>query len=163
MNKRRIKFKLWRWRFRMRFRRAVSAIVCKLAGHQYGCCDKEFKRCRGCYRSKDRLVAVWGSDYDAHEDECYDRPVCPECKEPFSLETLRCFSCGRAISVDDPAMVKWIDDRKGSKVEMEDCWNEPLGCGGKACVETHYLKNPVTLEWRVAWGVCNKCGRRFIV
>ena len=166
--KARIKIKKARLRFkwlrlRMRVRRVTDAFVRGLAGHEYGCCDKNFKRCSKCDRAYDRLVAVWGTDYDAHEDACYDRPVCPECKEPFSLSDHRCFACGRVVYVDDPSMYKWLEEREGSKTEMEDCWPEPMGCGGKACVETHYIKSPVTLDWHVAWGVCKKCGRRFIV
>lgn len=119
-----------------------------------------------------KLIAVWGDDYDGHADKIYRRPVCPECKEPFGIHDPdhRCFNCGRKITVTDPEMLKWLDERSESKVVMED---DPVfttkdgkvlgGCGGKKCVETHYRINPATKKWEVAWGQCTKCGMRFIV
>ena len=72
----------------------------------------------------------------------------------------------------DESMIEWVRSRSGSKVEMQDCPDIEfefkgekikMGCGGKGCVETYYIKNHVTLKWQVAWGVCKNCGRKFIV
>ena len=118
--------------------------------------------------------AKWLTDYDMHNDKCFDRPQCPECYAPI-LEhdegEFRCISCGEQFELDEK-MIEWVRERQGSKVEMGDCpagefehkgKKIKLGCGGKGCVETHYIKNDITLEWQVAWGECKKCGRRFIV
>ncbi len=122
------------------------------------------------------MDAVWVSDYDMHEDKCYDCPGCPECKEPigkYEDEQYRCFSCGKVVEVTDPEMQKWFFDRSGTKTEMEDCFPSEIkmkngeimrmGCGGKKCVEVHYYKNPVTLKWQVAGGHCTKCNMKFMV
>ena len=106
--------------------------------------------------------AIWGTDYDMHEDKCYDRPVCPDCKEPFGMSddgNYHCFSCGKIIKVEDPEMIKWIEERQGTKIEMRDCFI----CEGKGTSEDHLIKNNVTLEWQTAWGECMNCGCRFIV
>ena len=108
------------------------------------------------------MEAIWGLDYDLATDKCYNRPCCPECEAPVWKEDdgkYRCVSCGDEIDVTDPDMIRWIDDRNVSKVEVEDCFV----CHGKQCVETHYRKNHITLEWQAAWGKCNNCGSRFIV
>ena len=124
-----------------------------------------------------KLKAIWGMDYDMREDKCYKRPVCPICEEPFGKiyddNEYHCFSCGRIIEVDDPDMKKWIEDREEKKTEIEDCFPETvdlkngevmkMGCGGKKCMEVHYRRNPVTLEWEQMGGRCTKCGMRFIV
>ena len=107
------------------------------------------------------MKAVWGMDYDHVTDKCYDRPMCPECDAPvirFEDGKIRCVSCSEEASLDAD-MLKWLADREGEKIEMKDC----CGCGGKGCMETHYVKNDVTLEWQPAFGECVKCGMRFIV
>ena len=110
----------------------------------------------------EELVAVWGMDYDYRMDKCFDRPVCPECETPFGEREdgkYHCFSCGNVIKVEDPEMIKWIEERKETKVEMRDCFV----CGGKGTSEDHFIKNDVTKEWQTAWGECKACGARFIV
>lgn len=118
--------------------------------------------------------AEWHLDYDMHNDACFDRPQCPECIAPiyeYSQNEFKCISCGELMELDD-SMKEWIRSRAGEKVVMEDCPDcefefkgkkIKMGCGGKACVETHYVKNKVTLEWQTAFGKCSKCGRSFIV
>ena len=109
-----------------------------------------------------KKIAVWGIDYDMHNDKCYDRPVCPECKAPFGVYkdgNYRCYSCGDIITVEDPAMLKWFEDRSGTKIERMGC----IVCGGKDCVVAYMRKNPVTLEWQTTGGHCEKCGSQFIV
>jgi hypothetical protein len=116
------------------------------------------------------MKAIWGLDYDYRTDKCYKRPMCPECDAPILKDgdEYKCISCGQPAEVE-PFMIVWIENRNETKVTMEDChqFNLPdggkIGCGGKACVETHYVRNPVTLEWQTAWGQCSKCGKRFIV
>lgn len=110
------------------------------------------------------MKAIWGMDYDHITDKCYDRPMCPKCDAPvirFEDGNHRCLSCQRKVQVTDPDMLKWLADREETKVEMHDCLIS--GCGGKACVETHFIRNHVTLEWQVSWGECKNCGMRFIV
>lgn len=109
------------------------------------------------------MKAVWGSDYDLHNDKCNKCPACPECREPIFLyedKQYHCVSCGKVVEVEDPKMLKWFEEREGTKTEMEDCF---LGCGGKKCVEVHYRKNRVTLEWQTMGGHCTKCGMKFMV
>lgn len=110
------------------------------------------------------LKAKWGMDYDHTVDKCYDRPMCPECDAPVVKHKsgeYRCVSCHRFVKIEDPEMLKWLTDREGEKVEMHDCFS-PY-CDGKKCLETHLVRNNVTLEWQTAWGECKKCGMRFIV
>ena len=111
------------------------------------------------------LVGIWGSDYDGHEDKIYPCPVCPECKAPLGKHKktgkYHCYECGREVILDEN-MLNWYKDREGEKVETGDCINL-FGCGEKGCMEIHYRKSPVTKEWRTAWGVCKKCGAKFIV
>ncbi len=117
------------------------------------------------------MNAVWGMDYDHITDKCYNRPVCPECDAPvvrFESGQYKCISCRNPVMVTNLEMLKWLADREEEKVEMQDCPKIEAegcsyGCGGKACVETHYVRNAVTLEWQVAWGECRNCGMRFIV
>ena len=106
--------------------------------------------------------AKWGTEYDMHEDKCYECPQCQDCFAPihrYEDGKFRCISCREEYELT-PDMIEWYNERDGEKVEMQDC---VLGCGGKACVEQHYVKNPVTLEWQTAWGKCTKCDFRFIV
>ena len=108
-----------------------------------------------------RMKSTWVLDYDSREDKCYKRPGCPECSEPIGLDEdgqYHCYSCGKVVEVEDPKMIKWFSDREGTKVEYSNC-----GCGGQNTFETHYVKNPVTLDWQVAFGGCSKCNMRFIV
>ncbi len=122
------------------------------------------------------MDAVWVSDYDMHEDKCYKRPGCSECKEPVFLYEdgkYHCVSCGKIVEVADNKMKNWYAEREETKVEMEDCFPSEIkmrngqimrmGCGGKKCVEVHYYKNPVTLKWQVAGGHCTKCNMKFMV
>ena len=116
------------------------------------------------------MKAILGLDYDYKTDKCFKRPVCPDCDAPvlkFKTGEYKCISCRRIAEVDE-GMMKWLADREGEKVEYEDCPQFEVngtvyGCGGKKTVETHYVKNNVTLKWETAWGQCNKCGKRFIV
>lgn len=106
--------------------------------------------------------AVWVIDYDFQEDKCYKHPGCRSCDAPvFKYEDNKyhCVSCGEEFELSDD-MIKWFEERKGSKIEMEDC---TFGCKGKKCVEVHYHKNPVTLKWQCSGGHCTKCGMRFMV
>lgn len=122
------------------------------------------------------MKAVWGTDYDFIMDECYKCPVCPKCEEPIGKMKdgkYHCFSCGEVVEVVESDMKEYFAEREGEKVEMEDCFPSEvkmkngetvkMGCGGKKCMETHYIKNPVSKEWQTAWGECTRCGRRFIV
>ena len=108
------------------------------------------------------MEAVWCMDYDYITDKCYNRPGCPECEVPigkFDDDKYHCFSCGKEIEVKDENIIRWFEERENSKIEFEDC----SSCHGKKCVETHYIKNKVTLEWQTAWGKCGNCGMQFIV
>ena len=118
------------------------------------------------------MKAKWIRDYDHISDKCYDRPGCPKCEAPVGKdedEKYHCFSCGKEVEVTDPDMIRWLEERSEEKVEMEDCPEftttngRTYGCGGKGCVETHYVRNHVTMEWQTAWGECKNCGARFIV
>ena len=117
------------------------------------------------------MNAVWLIDYDYRADKCYDCPCCPECQHPIWKHedgTYRCPSCGEVIHVTDE-MREWFKVREETKTGYLDCLKltlpdgMTLGCGGKNCVETHYRRNPVTLEWQTCWGKCVICGNRFIV
>ena len=109
-----------------------------------------------------KLNAIWSIDYDMHKDKCYDRPSCPECRVPIGKIAgdgkYRCYSCHKICNVDQK-MLDWFADREGEKIEMRDCFN----CGGIGTSEDHLVKNYITLEWQTAWGICKKCGARFIV
>lgn len=118
------------------------------------------------------MKAVWVIDYDYRKDKCYNAPGCPECREPIGMYEdgkYHCFSCGEEVEVADEEMIKWFNVRSETKIEYEDCpkitykGKVTSGCDGKKCVETHYRRNPVTLEWEVMGGHCSKCGMRFIV
>lgn len=118
--------------------------------------------------------AVWATDYDYRTDKCYQRPCCPECREPIFLRDdgkYHCINCGEAAEPDSE-MLEWMEKRSETKTEMQDCpkcefeldgVKHQLGCGGKACVEAHYFRNNVTLEWQLGWSCCKKCGKRIIV
>ena len=118
--------------------------------------------------------AVWATDYDYRTDTCFQRPCCPECKDPIFLRNggkYKCINCGKVV-VPDSKMIKWMEERSETKVEIEDCPDFSvehegkkikMGCGGKACVEAHYIRNEVTMEWQYAWSICRQCGMRTIV
>lgn len=120
-----------------------------------------------------KMKAIWGLDYDFRTDKNYKRPCCPECEEPILRRDdgyYHCLDCGRIVMVEDPEMDVWLKKHEEVKVEYEDCavitdkeGNHLSGCGGKKCVETHYMRNPVTDKWQVMGGKCIKCGTRFIV
>lgn len=114
--------------------------------------------------------AEWIGDYDMHTDKTYDRPGCPDCCQAIGKyeDGYRCFSCGELVEVSDPEMIQWLKDREETMVKIQNCpkieFNgHSCGCGGKECVEEHYVRNNVTLEWQLAWGECRNCGMRFIV
>lgn len=119
------------------------------------------------------MNAIWATDYDMHTDSCYQRPSCPECREPIGLREdnkYHCFACGEVVEVKDSKMLAWFQEREETKVELEDCpkiiskdGEHLSGCGGKKCVETLYVKNPVTLKWEARAGRCKNCGTSFIV
>ncbi len=114
--------------------------------------------------------ATWVLDYDYRTDKCYKRPGCAECEEPIGEDddgTYRCYNCGEEVT-PDKHMLKWFKDRDETKTEMWNCVkldrDSPVnGCGGKKCVEVHFVRNPVNMKWEVAGGKCSKCGRTWIV
>ena len=113
------------------------------------------------------MEAIWGLDYDFETDKCFLRPSCPECEAPLWKDkdgTYSCVNCGKDISITDPKMKEWLDIREETKIEYEDCNKiASVGCGGKKCVKTLYIRNKVTLEWQPASGYCEKCGMHYIV
>lgn len=113
------------------------------------------------------MKAIWEMDYDIHTDKCFSRPSCPECGAPIWKDTdgsYLCVNCKKKVSVTDPKMKEWLTLREETKIEYEDCnKKEFFGCGGKKCVRTSYVRNPITLEWQAASGYCEKCGMHFIV
>lgn len=117
------------------------------------------------------LQAVWGHDYDLHTDQIYKCPCCPKCMEGIYKDgdNYKCPACGKIVTVDDDKMKKWFEDRAGTKVEYAECYQLKLrdrvisGCGGQDCMKITYVKNKADLHWEVAFGVCEKCGTRFIV
>ena len=108
------------------------------------------------------MKAIWGNDYDLLSDSCFERPMCPECEAPILKrdDKYHCVCCGNEVDVTDEKMLEWLKLREETKVETEDCH---FGCKGKNCVRVVYRRNPVTLEWITAYGVCTKCNTRFIV
>lgn len=106
--------------------------------------------------------AKWVLDYDFKDDKCYKCPGCKECMAPVRLSDddgkYYCFSCGEEFELDDD-MKKWIEDRRGSKIEIEDCY----GCGGKNCHTVRFCKDPISLRWRAVSGECSECGVRWMV
>lgn len=108
--------------------------------------------------------AEWITEYDMHEDACYQHPghICGHWGgvPGFVHEDgkCRCVNCHEVLEITDE-MKKWFEDRSGVKTEMQDCF----ACGGKGCVEVTMRKNYVTLEWCTAYGKCRECGARFIV
>lgn len=107
------------------------------------------------------MKAIWGVDYDHVTDKVYGRPCCPKCEAPIGKEAsgeYRCFSCGRVVEVTDLVMLGWLRARDDTKVETGTC----VRCGNATMV-THYVRNPVTLDWQTAMGACQTCGARFIV
>lgn len=117
------------------------------------------------------MTAVWVLDYDYRTDKTYNRPGCPDCNAPvlkFEDGKYHCLSCDRVAELEDPKMVEWLDEREETKIEMWDCTqfktkHGTVGCGGKECVEAHFVRNAVTLEWEMGWSVCRNCGQRTIV
>ena len=121
------------------------------------------------------LKAIWGSDYDLWHDKIYKRPCCPECNEPIGEfdDDYRCYACGKVVNVDDKDMKDWFGERSGTKTEYGDCeihtgtdnngHEFTIGCGSKGTYKTVYVRDKITLEWRLAYGGCEKCGLRFIV
>ena len=108
------------------------------------------------------MTAKWGIDYDFHTDKIYKAPCCPECNVPIGESEggkYFCFSCGKAVNVEDKDMQDWFDVRSKTKVELKDCYK----CGEKKCMEITYVKNPVTLQWTQAYGRCRSCNTSFIV
>lgn len=108
------------------------------------------------------MKAKWGLDYDYRTDRCFNRPMCAKCDAPIVKDEKGkyfCVSCRKRATVTDPEMLKWLTDREGIKVEIHDC----AMCGGKQCLESHLVRNKVTLEWETAGGRCRNCGMRFIV
>ena len=119
------------------------------------------------------MKAIWAMDYDFRQDKCFNRPSCPECQEPIIKREdgkYHCLCCGKEVDVKDPEMQEWLAIREEVKTEYEDCHiikdkdgNHIAGCGGEKCVETHYMRNPITLKWQVMGGKCKLCGSIFIV
>lgn len=108
------------------------------------------------------MKAVWGTDYDYYTDEIYKRPSCPECGNAIRLDNegkYHCFMCDSIVSVEDPKMVEWFKVMNETKTEVCQCFQ----CGSKNSYIMNYCKNPVTLEWQLAYGGCKNCGIRFIV
>lgn len=106
------------------------------------------------------MKAIWDIDYDMQQDKCYDRPCCPECHAPigkYEDGLYHCFSCGEVVDIE-PDMIKWFADREQTKTETMHC----MKCGKKS-MKTHYMKNPITLEWQTMGGQCSECGMWFIV
>lgn len=120
---------------------------------------------------KNILQAVWGHDYDLHTDMIYKCPCCPKCMEPIVEDDGKyiCVSCRKEIIVDDDKMKLWFEERAGTKTEYVDCCQIKLrdgvicGCGGKQCMKITYVKDKADLHWVVAFGICEKCGARFLV
>lgn len=116
------------------------------------------------------MKAEWILEYDLYEDKNYNRPGCPRCMAPVLLREdgkYRCISCKQEYELD-PDMIEWIKKRSEAQIRMEDCeiWEiegTKYGCDGKGCVEAHYRRNPVTMNWQFAYSVCKKCGRKIIV
>ena len=109
------------------------------------------------------MKAKWIQDYDMRTDRIYARPGCPKCDAPIGREedgTYLCYSCGKEVKVDDADMLRWFALRRATRTELED---DALGCGGKKCMETVYVRNPVTMKWQPAYGKCKQCGAKFIV
>lgn len=118
------------------------------------------------------MDAIWYQDYDYRTDKIYKCPCCPDCYEPigkFDDGNYRCYSCGKIVDIPDDEMKEWLRIREETKTEYHDCHKFALGdcatigCGGKNCVETHYIRSPVTLEWQTAWSVCKNCGQKIMV
>lgn len=105
------------------------------------------------------LKAVWITEYDFRTDSCYQCPGCPECQAPVGSlgGKIRCYSCGKEYELDNN-MKSWTDKRQTTSTEMLICHK----CGKKS-MKTVRIRNPVTLEWQVAYGKCIKCGAEFIV
>lgn len=105
------------------------------------------------------MKAEWITEYDFRTDSCYQCPGCPECQAPVgSLDgKIRCYSCGKEYELDDD-MKSWREKRQTTATEMQICFR----CSKKS-MKTVQVRNPVTLEWQVAYGKCLKCGAEFIV
>ena len=125
------------------------------------------------------MKAEWGLDYDFREDKCFKRPSCPKCNMEHGCvpifrtdDKYTCINCGEEFELD-PDMKEWIDVRSETKTEYTDCMPDKevdidgkkikLGCGGKGTVESHYMRNEITLKWQLMGSVCKQCGQRIIV
>lgn len=106
------------------------------------------------------MKAIWGHEYDWRKDEIYDCPVCPKCKEEVGKIKGKyiCFACGQEVEIPED-MIDWLKIREETKTETTDCYR----CGGKDCLESHYMRNPVSLEWQLMNSVCKSCGMKVIV
>lgn len=105
------------------------------------------------------VKAEWGIDYDSREDKCYKAPQHEECGAPIMLYEGKyvCIGCGEEAELSAD-MKKWIDDRSGEKVEIEEC----ITCGKKT-MRSFYHKNDITLEWQLGHAECQECGCKLIV
>lgn len=106
------------------------------------------------------MKAEWGIDYDWRNDECFQRPMHPECDAPILKDDrgiYYCIGCGKAVDVDEN-MKEWIEKRSGEKTETGKCFK----CG-KNTAEEHYYRNANTLEWELGWSECKECGTKIIV
>ena len=107
------------------------------------------------------MEAIWGTDYDPSTDTLYRRPMCPECMVGIAEAEdgeYHCFSCNEIVYVTDQEMKEWFSLRDQTMTRMGNC----LRCGQKDSMERHYRKNPVTLDWQMAYGKCKYCGTSFI-
>ena len=117
------------------------------------------------------MKAIWFSDYDSGTGKLYKRPGCPKCREPIRLDkdgNYRCNLCGEVVKIEDGQVFDWLAKKSEEKVSIEDDQEittraGKIGCNGKRCVETHWIRNAATLEWQIAYGRCKNCGARFIV
>ena len=102
-------------------------------------------------------MVVWEIDYDFRKDKCFRRPMHKECDLPVVLDEGKyiCIGCGQEMKLE-PDMIEWISNRAGIKVEHSECM-----CGG--VLESHYMKNPLTLEWQLCGRECKNCGLKIIV
>lgn len=97
----------------------------------------------------------WDTDYDYHDDKCYQRPICPVCGYLiFGLEDDECEWCGAKLDTDDEKLKKYMEENTGVEERLSAC-----ECGGQLHVFFHKRRG----EWRSTRGYCDKCGMHFIV